>query len=440
MSKSLTVFDPNQVPAHIAAFFEDKSNDNIVDRSTVPTLAYGGKRWTITIAGEKTPLVKKDDDGDDVPLAIMRVIILDFAKERGRAYYEGAYDPAKVSAPLCWSDDGKKPHSSIETPQHKTCDGCPMAAKGSKITDNNKAGYACTQHRMLAVVPPTKLDVIPALRLKIAITSDWDKDNKENEAKDWYAFKQYIDYLRSRGIKNTAAVITKIKFDGGTDYPKLLFQAGGWVSPETLVRAVEISREEETQKLLGGSWTPAGADGKPVSKNVPADEDDEEGPTPAPAKKAKAQPTPVDDDDDDQPAPVKKAKAPVDDDDDEAPAPAPKPKAKAAPVDDDDDDVIPPSKSSVAADKAKPVAKAKAPVDDDDDDDVPAKPATADPKRAAKAAAAAAKAKPVVEDDDDEAPPTKPKGKAPKAVAEDAPIAKNVPKGVSDLLTEWDDD
>ena len=53
MAKSVTVFDPGQMPAHIAAFLDDKENDNIADRSSVPTLAYGGKRWAITIAGEK---------------------------------------------------------------------------------------------------------------------------------------------------------------------------------------------------------------------------------------------------------------------------------------------------------------------------------------------------------------------------------------------------
>lgn len=454
MAKEVAMFDPSQMPAHIAAFLDDKSNDNIEDRNSVPTLAYGGKRWVITIAGEKTPLVKKDDDGDDIPLAIMRVIILDYAKERGRAYYEGTYDPAAISAPVCWSDDGKVPHPSVISKQAPKCDGCPQSMKGSRVTDTNKQSYACTQHRMLAVVPPTKIDVIPALRLKIAITSDWDKNNNENEAKDWYAFRQYIDYLRSRGIKNTAAVITKIKFDA-TEYPKLLFQAGGWVSPEVLVQAVELAKAEDTQKLLGGSWTPAGADGKATNAPaLPADEDDEDGPQPVPAKKAKA---PVVADDDDAPAPKKTAKAappPVMDEDDEdeaPPAPAPKKAAKAAPApvvdDEDDDDVIPPSKKSPAADKAKPVAAKTVVADEDDEDEAPVAKAvgTKDPKRAAKVAEAATKAKaaPVVDDDDEDAPApaAKPKAAAKAGKAEAAPVAaKSVPKGVSDLLEDWDED
>jgi len=408
---AVAAFDPGAMPAHIAAFLDDKQNNNIVDRGSVPTLTTSGKgTWVIALNGEKTVLTRKNEDGDDVNVTLVRAIILDYAKDRGRAYYEGTYDPAKVSAPLCWSDDGKKPHASVEEPQHKTCDGCPKSVKGSRVTDQNKAVTACAQHRMVAVAIANKLDVLPALRLKLAITSDWDKDNKEEQAQGWYAFRQYLDYLRSRGISNTAAVITKIKFDNSETYPKLLFSVAGWNTPEALVRAVELAKEDETQKLLAGSWTPAGADGKATetAKALPPDEDDQDGPAPAPA-----------------PAKTGKAK--------------PVAKAPAAPSDDDDDadqDVIPPSKPSPKADAAKPVN---------------ASAATANPKRAAAAAAAkaaaeaAAKAAAEAErlaadaDDEDEAPlaPAKP-GKAKAAAPAPAPTA--VPKGVEDLLNDWGDE
>ena len=443
MAKSVTVFDPGQMPAHIAAFLDDKENDNIADRSSVPTLAYGGKRWAITIAGEKTQLMKTDADGEEVPLPIMRVIIIDFAKERGRAYYEGAYDPDKVSAPACWSDDGKVPHPSIEEPQSKKCDGCPQSVKGSRVTDANKASYACSQHRMLAVSPASRIDELPVLRLKIAITSDWDKADDENSAKDWYAFRQYLDFLRSRGIKNTAAVITKMKFDGNTDYPKLLFQAGGWTSPEALVKAVALAKEDDTQKLLGGTWTPAGADGKKVEDKtkLPADDDEEvAGPT--------------------SETPRTKTKAPVDDEDDGPKAPARAATGKKAAVVDDEDDgtVIPPGKGSRAADAAKPVAATV--VDDEDEDEEAAalkaleaakakkaakaeaaKPAaTANPKRAAAAAAAAAKPKAAVVDDEDEGETAPASAKPAKPAAAAPAVNKAVPKTVGDLLKDWDED
>ena len=425
MAKDLAVFDPNQMPAHIAAFLEAPEHQNVADRNTVPSLSYSGKEWAISIDGDKKTITKKDADGDDIPIRIMRAHILGFNPNRGRAYYEGAYDRDNVQAPNCWSDDGKVPHPSIEEPISKKCETCPMSAKGSKVTDNNKATVACSQHRMLAVVPGGGIDKIQPLRLKIAITSDWAKDDKENQAQDWYAFQQYLDYLRSRNIKNTAAVITKIKFDN-TEYPKLLFQAGAWASPEQLTHIAELATDEDTLKLLHGTWTSAGPDGKkidPKGKPLPEDDEDAEGPTVAPPKKT--------------------AKAPP----------------KAAEPDDDDAEVIPPSKPSAKADAAKTV-KAKAPVvADDDDDEAPVAPpkATANPKRAAAVAEAVKKPKPVVaDDDDDDAPPAKAKAPVVADDDDDAPPAKSakkpgkaaatptvdaaVPKGVADLLGDWDDE
>ena len=71
-----------------------------------------GEQWTIAIDGNKTTLMRVVD-GDQVPVNIMKVVILDYAKRRGRAYYEGAYDPANESAPVSWSDDGLAPDETV---------------------------------------------------------------------------------------------------------------------------------------------------------------------------------------------------------------------------------------------------------------------------------------------------------------------------------------
>src|SRR5574343_648536 len=135
---ALTVFDSKQVaiPAHLRNIAEEK---NITDRVSVPSLAYGGKVWAIHKDGEKTKITKRDEDGDEIAVPLIRVVVLDYAKRRGRAYYEGSYDPDKPGAPLCWSEDGIKPHESIAAPQHPSCEGCPLAAKGSKVTDSGKS-------------------------------------------------------------------------------------------------------------------------------------------------------------------------------------------------------------------------------------------------------------------------------------------------------------
>jgi len=309
-SNAVSVFDSPKmvVPQHIADFFGEERN--IPDRVTVPSLSYEGKTWTISVNGEKTRLTRRDDDGDEVPVSIMRVVIVGYNERRGRAYYEGAYDPAKAGSPLCWSDDGITPHAKVAEPKSTACDTCPLAVKGSKVTEQGKAIAACSQHRMLAVVPANKLDFEP-LRLKIAITSDWDK-NEELTAQNWFAFSNYTDWLRTKGVMHTGAVVTKMKFDPSVPYPKVIFSAERWLETPEITAVRPTVKGEKVKALLSGTWTPAGADGvrvadpeepvqplvrpkpvatepepepKPVKAQIVINEDGEEEPKPAKATK-----------------------------------------------------------------------------------------------------------------------------------------------------------
>ncbi len=363
-SNALSLFDQPRpaVPDHLRDFLENESN--IADRVTVPALGYEGKVWTISVNGEKTKLMRKNSEGDEEPVSVFRGVVLDYAKRRGRAYYEGAYDPGKPGTPVCWSDDGVAPHPNVRAKQASACDQCPLAAKGSKITEQGKAVTACSQHRMVVVVPAFKLDFQP-LRLKLAITSDWDKNSPEMEAQGWYAFNNYTDFLRSKGVQHTAAVVTKMRFDPNVAYPKVMFSPDRWLDPAEIAQVAPITKSEAEQKLLAGTWTPAGVDGTPV-----AEEDD--------VTTAAAAPTPAP-----SPAPAPKAAA-------AAPAPAPKaapaapPAAGVSMVMDDDDEApfVVETKAAApkaaapkaAAPKAKEPAPAAAPVEASTDvpDDVAA--------------------------------------------------------------------
>lgn len=273
MTTALTMFNEAGRPAHLNTIFQES---NIESRVTVPSLSYQGKVWTISLNGEKTKLQRKNADGDLEPVTTMKVIILDYAKRRGRTYYEGSYNPDKESAPICWSDDGITPSDSLpgpfppgdpriqpETPRkiHAKCDGCPMAIKGSKVTDSGKQVTACSQHRMLAVVPAFNLGNFPALRLKIAITSDFDKQSPKAAAENWFAFSNYMEFLLQRGVKHSAELITKIKFDNDAAYPKLFFSPDRWLETDEAQAVLPLVKDPDTAKLLGGTWTPAGVDG-----------------------------------------------------------------------------------------------------------------------------------------------------------------------------------
>lgn len=305
MATDLTQFTGAALPAHLSKFFGEVGS-NIEDRQTVPSLSYEGKVWQISLDGQKTKLMAKpNEDGDVLPLGVMRVVVLDYAKRRGRAYYEGAYDPAKPGKPVCWSDDGVAPDSSLpdtlpagaeaNTP-HKIslkCESCPMSAKGSKVTDNGKAVTACAQHRMLAVVPSNRLDFEP-LRLKIAMTSDWDKQSPELEQAGWRAFQNYADYLKSMGIPHTAAVETRIKFDPSAAYPKLIFNAARPLEEAEIAQIIPTVQSQKVKDLLAGKWTPTGPDGedKTAAASTTTAPDPAPAPEPAPAPAATPAPQP----------------------------------------------------------------------------------------------------------------------------------------------------
>lgn len=382
MSNALTIFDSPQlaVPEHLRDTFGDEKN--IAERTSVPSLSYEGKVWTISKDGEKTKLMKRDADGDEVPMAVMRVAVLDYAKRRGRAYYPGTYDPGKASAPECWSEDGIKPHPSVAEPKCGTCDGCPMAVKGSKVTDSGKAVTACSQHRMVVVAPIAKLDM--PLRMKLAITSDWDKNSPELEKEGWFAFNNYTDFLRAKGINHTATVVTKMRFDPNVAYPKVMFSPDRWLNEDEAAVVKPLLKSEEVANLLGGTWTPAGVDGKKIAEE------------PKVAPKATAMPA-------------------VEEDDEVIPPTKGKGAQKAKPVvEDEEEDYVPPKKS--AAKKAEVVDTTPF---DMDDEDVVAKPA-AKPKGSSE-------------------PKAEPKKAAAKKAADPEP-STNVPDEVAALLDEWGDD
>lgn len=277
MSQALTMFQANALPAHIADMFADEDNSNIQDRVSVPSLSPEGKTWTISLDGTKTKITRRNADGDDEPVTTMRVVVLAFAPSRGRAYYPGAYDPTKPGVPECWSDDGVAPPPQVSAPKSAKCADCPLSIKGSKVTDQGNSVTACSQHLMLAVVPANKLE-FSALRLKLAITSVWDKRSPDLEKLNWFAFDNYKEFLRTNKVMHTGAIVTKMRFDPNTPYPKVIFSNDRWLTAEELEVVKPRFKSDEVTALISGTWTPAGVDGKRLT--APADDDDAPAPPP----------------------------------------------------------------------------------------------------------------------------------------------------------------
>lgn len=263
MANDLTILGGAGLPSYLD---DQEIGANITERETVPSLSYEGKTWTVVLKGEKKPLQRRNEDGDLEPIPIMRVVLLDFAPNRGRTFYEGGYDRDKPGKPVCWSEDSKVADPAItEAPFEGwtgKCDGCPKSIKGSKVTDAGKAVTACSLHRMVAVLPVSKAGLFHTpLRMKLAITSLYDKDNPL-EAEGWYAFDNYLRHLqKAMPNQHTCKLVTKMKFDPDAQYPKVLFCEDRWVTADEFAALKPIVKSDEVRALISGQWSPDGVGG-----------------------------------------------------------------------------------------------------------------------------------------------------------------------------------
>lgn len=283
MATQLVPFSQASVPAY---FVDAPEETNIVVRDPIASLSFRGKVWRATKADgiEVTQLNKEGD-----PATSIAVVLLDHIKTRSRVFYIGPYVAGENKLPDCASIDGVAPDASVEAPVSASCKTCPNAVKGSKISSAGKPTTACSQNKRVAVAlagDPTA----PPYLLRLAPTSIWDKDNKENEAAGWYAWDQYLAMLAAKGCTNTAQVLTRMKFDHRVEYPKVLFSAARWLTPDEWALMKDKWKSEEVKDVLFGK----SSDVKGPDETAPDGYDDElivapaAAPVPAPAAAAPA--------------------------------------------------------------------------------------------------------------------------------------------------------
>jgi hypothetical protein len=348
MSKSTEVAmfgEKSALPAHLHKAFGGETN--IVVKEGIPALTFKGSKWKVKI-GDEEKVLTRIVDGEKEPVATMKAVVVAVNDKRSRNYYEGKFVDGENKSPDCWSLDGIAPSKACTTPQSSTCASCPFAVKGSKITENKKETTACAPYKRLAVIPVQGLKKLPVLLLKVPQTSMWDKNNPEAEAENYFAWDQYMKFLHSRGVPHTAALVTRIKFDENTAYPKLLFSADRWLDEAELGLVKELVDDKEIQDIAFGGAEEQAPVSKASSEETEYDEEiveekeDVETAKPkrrrdAPKKEAKKEPEVSDDGDLD-----------LDDDEEEAKVATAKEKPKAK-----------------AKAKSKPAAEEVAEADDD---------------------------------------------------------------------------
>lgn len=254
------------LPAHIAAAFGDDEG-NTAGRVSIDQLSYRGKVWRLVLKGQEVALTNTDPDTGEInPVQTVRLVVLDFNKQRSRSYYPGEYVDGQNAVPECSSTDGVTPDNGVKKQQSTTCATCQWSVKGSKMTASGKPTTACAPFKRVAVVPAQKIGTHAPLLLKLAQTSVWDKDADGKDG--WYAWDQYIDMLRARGAKHSCMVETRARFDINVPYPKLLFSASRWLDAAEIVAAKGRLANEEDMATIATILEGRGNDG--VSGQPPA--------------------------------------------------------------------------------------------------------------------------------------------------------------------------
>ena len=145
-----------------------------------------------------------------------------------RMYYKNEYDPYKIVAPTCWSNDTEYPALDVPDTQRQSgrCLDCVQNIRGS----GKGSGRACRFVQRLAVVLKDYLETVYQLQLPpTSIFGD-----AVNGAMPFRAYARYLEARETPFI----AVITSIYFDDNSDIPKLFFRP---------IRPIE-EQEHETVK------------------------------------------------------------------------------------------------------------------------------------------------------------------------------------------------
>ena len=74
-----------------------------------------------------------------------------------------------------------------------------------------------------------------------------------------YCYTQVTD--TEQEVNGLLTYDRKMKFDANATYPKIFFAADRWLEPAEIAQIAPLTKDEKVQKLLAGTYTPAGPDG-----------------------------------------------------------------------------------------------------------------------------------------------------------------------------------
>jgi hypothetical protein len=229
------------IPAHLKNAQLDEATKALMGAQTNKPQGEVSKRISI-----KAGVFRMIVDGKEIAKneeRAMPIIIAAAAPNDARTFYAKAFEEGQpVSAPDCWSDDGKVPNARAESPQASRCLDCPKSMKGSSGRGDTKA---CKYSRRIAVLleNDTKGELF---QLTIPANSLWSSDNGK------LGIKPYAEFLGGHGL-NVTQVVTEMRFDTASSSPKLQFKALRPLTEEEIVLVQQQGKSPAALKAIGST-------------------------------------------------------------------------------------------------------------------------------------------------------------------------------------------
>jgi len=228
-----------ELPAHIRAAASTNTDLTQGVGLGFPVVSIKGKIFTVVKGGERTIVMKPGED-DEVATSL-EVVLLRANPNLSKIYYETGYEDGSTAKPDCFSNDGKKPDSSIATPISPTCAGCPKNAWNS---GKEGKGKACADARRVAIAAAGQLNEPMLLRVPPASLKP---------------LAEYADTCNKRGAPYNS-VICKIKFEREEATPKLIFAPIAFLDSARYDAVLELANSELVAQIIGTSGAAAPAE------------------------------------------------------------------------------------------------------------------------------------------------------------------------------------
>ncbi len=275
---TLIPFESGNLPSYLKNVDLSQFNGDLTAHASsgFPSLSIKGKVFAIVRDGERTILPNPKDP--DSPATSIDAVLVKANKGTSKVFYANGYDESgENKKPDCFSNDGTRPDSSVESPQAKSCALCPNNQWGSKVSDKGSSkGKACQDSVRMAIAAADMINDPMLLRVPPASIR---------------ALGEYGKMLDKRGVSYNM-VVTKIGFDMESPTPKLTFKPVGLLSEDSYNEVQMVIASDTVQNILGSGFTMA-----PMIKgeSIPPQEvpaPPQEAPKPKAAAKPKAEPKP----------------------------------------------------------------------------------------------------------------------------------------------------